>query len=170
VEALLNKFKSIFYLLAFIVVAILQTTLMQAMAIKGISPDLVLIFLVFLSMKEGAMIGVYAGFFTGICLDVYSPQYLGIGSFAKSIVGYLTGLLDERNIKIDDRYKLVVLCVASILHDTITSIGVYGAAITFNRLLLSDILPTAIYTTMFGGIILLVLIRRGYYGDAKHIG
>ncbi len=166
----MSKIRFLSYFIAFIAVVALQTTVVHAISIRGIKPDLVMIFLVFLSMKEGALVGVYAGFFPGLFLDVYAPQYLGIGSFAKSVVGYLAGLLDERNIKIDDRYKLIVLFLASVVHDAITSVGVYGSGPTFGRLLLSNILPAAIYSTMCGGIILLLLIRRGYYGDAKHSG
>jgi rod shape-determining protein MreD len=148
------------YVVAFIVLIILQTTLVEFISIKGIKPDLIICLLVYLSMKEGALAGIFGGFLMGLSMDVYSPQTLGTGSLAKSVIGYFTGLLDERNITLDEKYKLLVLLLAAVLHQLIISILVFGLGPAIKIHLLSSILPNALYTTLVGGLFLLVISRR----------
>jgi rod shape-determining protein MreD len=148
------------YLLIFFVLTVLQTTFVHFIAIRGVSPNLILLFIIYLSMKEGGLVGVYAGFAAGISFDVYSPQILGAGALAKSIIGYLTGLMDERTLKIDDKYKIGILFLASILHDIILYASIYSLSSAFKTAFLPLILPTALYTTLAGGIFILISSRR----------
>ncbi|OGS36488.1 MAG: rod shape-determining protein MreD [Elusimicrobia bacterium RIFOXYB2_FULL_49_7] len=152
--------KFIRYLAAFIAVVIIQTTLCRLISIKGIAPDLLLCFLLFLATKEGALIGVFTGFSMGLILDVYSPQTLGIGSLVGSVIGYLAGFLDERKITLDDKYKLPVVFLAALLKGVLTAALVFNAHAAFHHLFLSQILPTAFYTTLVGGVLLLIIGRR----------
>jgi rod shape-determining protein MreD len=148
------------YFLVFIALTVVQTTLCRLIAVKGVQPDLILIFIVYLSMKEGAMAGILCGFLAGLFFDVYSPQHLGAGSLAKSIVGYLSGLLDERNITLDDKYKMLVLFIAALFHDTVTASFAYGPAAAFKTILVFQSLPAALYTAFVGGIFFLAASRR----------
>jgi rod shape-determining protein MreD len=148
------------YLVVFIILSVLQTTFCQFISIRGIAPDLIVLFIIYIGMKEGGLAGVYTGFAAGLCFDVYSPQILGAGALAKCLIGYLTGLLDERTLKIDDKYKIGIVCLASLLHDLILSASLYGIPAAFQTAFLPVMLPTALYTTLAGGIYILIDSRR----------
>jgi len=150
----------LFYSILFIVLAVLQTTFCHLIAIRGIEPDLIVLFVVAIAMKEGGFVGVWFGFLAGLFFDVFSPQVLGTGSLAKSLLGYFAGLLDERTIKIDDKYRIAVIFFAVLLHDLIVAIATTGVHSTFESLFLTRILPAALYTTFFGGLYVLIEARR----------
>lgn len=148
------------YLILFILFTILQTTFCHFISIRGIEPNLILLFILYVSLKEGGLVGVYTGFGAGLCFDVYSPQILGAGALAKSVVGYLTGFMDERTLKIDDKYKIGIVFLAALLHDILVYSAVHSLADAFNTAFLPLILPTALYTTLAGGIFILIDSRR----------
>jgi rod shape-determining protein MreD len=152
--------KVIKYILIFIVLTVLQTTFCHFISIRGITPDLIVLFIIYISMKEGGLVGVYTGFAAGLCFDVYSPQVLGAGALAKCVIGYLTGLIDERTLKIDDKYKIGVVFLASLLHDLILYASIYSLPAAFHSAFLPVMLPTALYTTLAGGIYILIDSRR----------
>ncbi|MFH0919036.1 MAG: rod shape-determining protein MreD [Fibrobacterota bacterium] len=152
--------KALWYFLAFLVLVVLQTTFCRLISVGGIQPDLLLIFIIFVSMKEGPTAGVWTGFLAGLLFDVYSPQNLGSGSLAKSIIGLATGLLDERTIKIDDRLRLLIMFTAALLHGLILHASVYPVASAFTVAFLPQILPGALYTTLVGGIVVFIDSRR----------
>lgn len=148
------------HFVVFIAIVILQTTFCRLISIRGIQPDLALLFLLWLAMKEGALAGVYGGFAMGLIFDVYSPQTLGVGSLAKTITGYLAGFLDERNITLDDRFKPPVILIAALFHNALTAALVFDLPTVFHRMFLVEILPSALYTTAVGGLFLLLTHRR----------
>ncbi|HVP18717.1 MAG TPA: rod shape-determining protein MreD, partial [Spirochaetia bacterium] len=57
---------TIFTILALVVCALLQSTLLNRIAIRGVRPDLALIVLIFVSMRRGSMVGQVSGFASGI--------------------------------------------------------------------------------------------------------
>ena len=148
------------YSTAFILIAVLQTTFCHLISIKGAEPDLVLCFLLYLAVKEGALAGVYGGFIMGLVFDVYSPQVLGAGCLVKSVTGYLAGFLDERNITLDEKFKLPVIFIAALFHHLFSAALLFGFQTAFQKMLLVQILPSAAYTTLAGGLFLLVSYWR----------
>jgi len=148
------------YSIIFLVFTILQTTFCNFISIRGIAPDLIVLFIIYISIKEGGLVGVYTGFAAGISFDVYSPQVLGTGAMANSIIGYLAGLMDERTLKIDDKYKIGIVFFAAVLHDTILYSAIHSISAAFETAFLPLILPSSLYTTLAGGIFIIIDSRR----------
>lgn len=152
--------KAIRILLLFLLCAVLQTTLCHTLAIRGARPDLILLFTVWVAMKEGAFAGTIIGFLSGLFFDVYAPQNLGSGALANCVIGFLTGLLDERTLKIDPRYRVVIILLAALLHDAIVTLRLHEAATLVSAPFLLHVLPAALYTTLVGGVLLIFESRR----------
>ena len=79
--------------LIFVVVTLLQTTLLDFIAVRGVVPDLVLILLVFLAVRRGSMNGQVVGFLGGVVEDIISISPLGFHSLVRVLIGFLTGML-----------------------------------------------------------------------------
>ena len=54
-----------------------------------VSPDFLLIGLVFFAMRAGPGAGAIAGFFVGVVNDALTPAAFGAGALAHTVVGYL---------------------------------------------------------------------------------
>lgn len=75
-----------------LVLIILQTTLFRHFLIKGVAPDLLLVFLIFSAHTRGAFQGQILGFSSGIVEDLLSLSPLGFNGLIRLILSYLFGL------------------------------------------------------------------------------
>lgn len=107
------------WLVAVVVCLVLQSTLVPAIAIFGVQPDLLIVVFFFLCLRHGVLPGIYIGFFLGISLDLYSPALLGQNALAKTVIGFFMGLFNERVMRTDPILKIIILAVSFIIHDTI---------------------------------------------------
>ena len=103
---------------------LLQATLLERVAIKGVKPDIVLIILVFVSLRKGSMTGQLSGFISGIIEDLLSLAPLGFHAFSRTLIGFLYGLF-EGNIFLDPVFMpLIVVAVATIIKAILSSLVV----------------------------------------------
>ena len=72
---------------------VLNSTLLHLVAIRDTTPDLVLIFLLFLAVRRGAMSGQVAGFVVGVAEDLASVSPLGFHALLRTLLGFGSGLL-----------------------------------------------------------------------------
>ncbi|MBN1575946.1 MAG: rod shape-determining protein MreD [Chitinispirillaceae bacterium] len=136
-----------------ILLFILQTTAVPLIAIFGITPDLLILVLFFIGFKTDVIPAVFAGFFLGLAQDFYSPQILGQTALAKTIAGYFAGLCNEKVMRIDPIFQLVLLLLMFIIHDAVffavqmakTSTPIQAVGLE----IISSTLPRALYTLFF---------------------
>ncbi|HNX28253.1 MAG TPA: rod shape-determining protein MreD [Syntrophomonadaceae bacterium] len=80
------------FLLPFLAV-FLQSTVFGFYSIKGTLPDMVLVFVVFFSVINGAAKGTVYGFLCGLLEDLYLGRFIGINAISKALTGFLVGKL-----------------------------------------------------------------------------
>ncbi|MDR2447135.1 MAG: rod shape-determining protein MreD [Treponema sp.] len=105
--------KNIAWSVAFIIIAaILQSTLLQRLAIYNAVPDIALGILVFSSYFNGVMVGQFTGFFSGLALDFLSAAPLGLNALVRTVAGALSGRI--KGIFVADAIFLpMMLCGAA---------------------------------------------------------
>jgi len=157
----------ILYIAFFILCIILQITIIPLFSIKGISPDLIIILVISVSIQRGKFWGVVAGFSTGLVFDAFGTALVGLSSLANSISAFVAGfLLGEQ---VEQRFGVIVglILVSLLIHDflyyTILSIG---TSIGFWVTLFKHVVPQSFYTLIFMVIIHMVL-PRGLWAPAK---
>ena len=97
----------------------LQTTL-AGLVIRGTAAiDLVLIVVVYIALKSGPVTGLLAGTVAGLIQDALSNPILGIGGLAKTMVGFLAGLLATQFILNGPLPRFVLIVMATALHAAI---------------------------------------------------
>ena len=105
--------------MAAILIAIgLQTTLSTQGFGNG-TLDLVLIVVVYIAIKSGPSTGVMAGTVAGLIQDSLSSGILGIGGLAKTIVGFLAGVLGSQFIVTAPLPRFLLLMMGTVLHAAI---------------------------------------------------
>lgn len=111
--------------LAAILIAIaLQTTLASLVLRGSAAIDLVLIVVVYVAIKSGPVTGLMAGTVAGLIQDALSSGILGIGGLAKTIVGFLAGVLGSQFIVTAPVPRFLLLLLATGLHAGIF-VGLY---------------------------------------------
>jgi len=104
---------------AILVALALQTTL-AGLVIRGTAAiDLVLIVVVYIALKSGPVTGLLAGTVAGLIQDALSTPVLGIGGLAKTLVGFLSGVLATQFILNGPLPRFVLLLMATALHAAI---------------------------------------------------
>lgn len=108
------------WLLFFAIALALQMTIMPSMAIGGtIYPEALLIPLFILSIEEGRLAGIWAGFFAGLLADVLRSDYLGAQALAMTLVGGYVGLFCKKKFNAGPIVQIIIFITASILHDIV---------------------------------------------------
>lgn len=75
-------------------VLLLQMSLSDLLTIRGLRPDFILIYVVYVSLKWGSLTGVIAGFSMGLMEDALSAgSLMGLAPLTKSLTGFLVGRL-----------------------------------------------------------------------------
>ncbi|MCH7678109.1 rod shape-determining protein MreD [candidate division KSB1 bacterium] len=157
----------IFYIAFFILCIILQLTVIPLFCINRISPNLILILVISVSIQRGKFWGVIAGFSAGLVFDAFGTTLVGLSSFVNSISAFVAGfLLGEQ---LEQRFGVIVglilvsLFIHDFLHFTILSIG---TSIGFWATLFKYVVPQSFYTLIFMVIIHMVL-PRGLWAPAR---
>ncbi len=83
---------------------------------NGTSIDLVLIVVVYVAIKSGPSTGVLAGTVAGLIQDSLTSGILGIGGLAKTLVGFLCGVLGSQFIVTAPLPRFLLLLMGTALH------------------------------------------------------
>ena len=90
----MKKFKSfLILLLLFLIIYFLQFNFFTWFNIRGIMPNLFVVFTLFVGIFIGQRIGIAVGLFVGIVIDVIIGKQVGFTGIALGIVGYVGELL-----------------------------------------------------------------------------
>jgi len=103
--------------LAIVLALALQTTVAR-FVIRGIvAVDLVLVVVVYVALASGPVTGLLSGTFAGLVQDTLAGSgIIGIGGLAKTIVGFLTGIVGTQFIVVQPLPRFVVFFSATLLH------------------------------------------------------
>ena len=101
----------------------LQTTL--ARYVRGsVAVNLVLVVVVYVALISGPVTGLLTGTFAGLAQDALATGVIGIGGLAKTLVGFLTGIIGTQFIVAQPLPRFCVFFGATVLHELVF-IGLY---------------------------------------------
>jgi rod shape-determining protein MreD len=98
----------------------LQTTLARFLVHGSIGVDLVLIAVVYLGLTTGPVVGLFSGSLAGLAQDALASGVVGVGGLAKTIVGYLTGIVGTTFIMTQTVPRFLTFFVATVVQAVVT--------------------------------------------------
>ena len=110
--------------LATVIALALQTTLARFIVGGTVAVDLVLVVVVYAALTAGPVTGLLTGAFAGIVQDALSSGVIGIGGLAKTVVGFLAGIIGTQFIVAQPLPRFVVFVAATVVH-AVLFIGLY---------------------------------------------
>jgi len=111
-------------ILAVSLALVLQTTLARFLLRGTLAVDLVLVAVVYVALTSGPVTGLLSGAFAGLVQDALSSGVIGIGGLAKTVVGFLAGVVGTQFIVAQSLPRFVVFFSATVLH-AVVFIGLY---------------------------------------------
>lgn len=142
-----RQIKFDYFKIAFIIVCafLLQTYLVPVLEINIWRPDLILIVILFVGYKYGALSATLVGFVLGIFQDSLSASPVGISSFANCVIGFLAGSIREYKFKSNTAYLFTILLI--LLHGLLFfMIYQFKTETNFTYLIYARVFPNTIYT------------------------
>jgi rod shape-determining protein MreD len=112
-------------LLAIALALALQTTLARFVARGSMAVDLVLVVVVYVALTSGPVTGLLTGTVAGLMQDALSTGVIGIGGLAKTLVGFLAGVIGSQFIVSQSVPRFVVFFGATLLH-AVVFMGLYA--------------------------------------------
>ena len=106
-------------ILAVAVALAVQTTMARFLVRGSVAVDLVLVAVVYVALTSGPVTGLLAGTFAGLIQDALTTGIIGIGGLAKTIVGFLAGIVGTQFIVAQPLPRFVVFFGATVLHAVI---------------------------------------------------
>ena len=103
----------------------LQTTLARLVVRGSMAVDLVLVVVVYVALTSGPVTGLLTGTVAGLLQDALSTGVIGIGGLAKTIVGFLAGVIGSQFIVSQSVPRFVVFFGATVLH-AVVFMGLYA--------------------------------------------
>lgn len=113
--------KALWVILGTALALALQTTAARFLAGGVIIVDLVLVVVIYAALAGGPVTGLLAGTFAGFVQDALSSGtgVIGIGGLAKTIVGFLAGVIGTQFIIVQVPPRFVAFFLATIVHAAI---------------------------------------------------
>lgn len=155
----MNYFK---WIAGFIVIIILQSTIVPLLAIYQIRPDFLLIAVFVFALEVNQIRATITGFLVGVLQDLLtSGGIIGLSALTKSITGFTVGFNSKRKKTLKPRWIIVGFIVISLLHDIIFYfVLVYTLSDTMSllKMIVRYSIPTTLYSSIF--LIILFMVQR----------
>jgi rod shape-determining protein MreD len=126
--------------------AILQTSVVPHLAVRGVFPDLPLLIVVNWSLVRGAREGIVWGFVAGVAVDLLSGAPFGAATLSLMVVGLVSGLASATVVRARFVLPPVTVFLATLLYDLVflSVVQVVGHPVDWGGTLLRIALPSAL--------------------------
>jgi rod shape-determining protein MreD len=141
--------RHIVVIILFIAALILNETLMPVIALGGVSPNLLIYFVIFTALAKRPYQAAFWGAIVGLFEDLMIGRYIGLGilsyAFAAYVIAYLRARFYQENLLI----PVLAVFIGSFVFGSLYLIlaQVIAAPLPFISSFASDVLPQSLYNT-----------------------
>ena len=151
------------YTIIIILTFIFQSWSSEFFTLGTIEPDFCLIVLIYISIKNGGIVGTLFGFFIGIFIDLSSGtnQFFGLTPLIYTTTGYFCSYLKGESDKLNKIYFTSIWISIILIQFLIFSLIVYQYLLIQSPIaFLVKWLATSLYTLIFLGIFQIMVPLR----------
>lgn len=138
------------YAVMVIVLTVLQTTVVPFIGLHGVTPDLLLIYVIIIALREGQIPGTVVGFVIGLFSDLAAGDFIGLGALTKTIAGFVAGYFYNEATPLQSLGSskfLWVVAIAGGIHNLIHHMFLLqGLSLPFTEIIVKFAIGTTIYT------------------------
>ena len=161
------KMKTLFYTLCILLIVLLQTTILHYISIKGVMPNLVIVFIIVTAFMRGSAEGAAVGFFAGLAMDMMFGNILGFYALLGFYLGFSIGSMNKGIFKENLLLVIFFTFIFSIAYEVVVYVinNIMSGSINLLYPLTTIILPEAIYNSVISILIYPLILKAGRYFD-----
>ncbi len=154
------------YVVLSILVVVVQALVARFLVVVDIVPDLVLLWIVYIAVREGQLAATTAGFLLGLIIDLLSGQdgMLGLSTLSKTVGGFVAGYFFSEGKTyqtLGGSRFIIAVAIVSVVHNGLYFvIFLQGTDIGWWEILLRYGIPTALYTSVVALVPMFVFARK----------
>ena len=153
-----------YYGISALLLTVLHMTILDFISIGNITPDLLIILVVVISIQEGQFRAVFAGFFIGLMFDIVSIDVIGTNALTKTVAAFFAGFFykeGESRLILGSYKFIIIILIASLIHNFIYHIFYLRLSeASLMVFFLKYGVAAALYTTVLAVFPMLFKIRR----------
>jgi len=151
--------KNIFWIILIIFAVAIQATWLEAIRIRGVVPDIVLLIIVYFALNDGEERAMWTGALGGVFEDVAADTALGHHVLCNVIVGYVVGRVGQRLVIDHPAVKAGMVFLAALGHGILFTFVAYVQQPELGVFypVLSNVVPTAFYTAFITPVVFVML-------------
>ena len=108
--------KRVVQILLIFICFLLQCTLFQSIAFAGIVPNLMVIVTSIYGFVEGRSDGMIAGFISGLLMDIFYADFLGINMLIFLYIGYVNGVANRVFYPDDIKFPILFISLSDLAY------------------------------------------------------
>ncbi len=147
-----------------IILSLLQISLLNLIEVKGITPDLLLILVVWITLAEGQFTGLFFGFGIGLLFDFITLDVIGTNALTKTIAAFFVGYFYKEGYvseRLGSFFFVLITLVTAVIHNLIYYIFYIRLSdLNYLDFFIRYGLATSAYTGVFAIIAMLLNIPR----------
>jgi len=136
-----------------------QATVVPALRIGDVAPDLPLILVVLLALRRGPEVGGLAGFAMGLLQDAAGGGIIGVQALTKALVGFAVGALAGELLGTQPLVQVPGLALLTIAEGLLRFgfLKLFHFPVPFGELMIYVVLPQALYNGFLGAALVFAL-------------
>lgn len=152
-------------IIVFLLLYFLQTNFFNWFTIAGISPNLFVIYMLFIGLFAGKRVGIPMGVTLGLALDFFISKKIGILGIMLGVVGAVGGFL-SKNFSKDSRMTIILMTIGVTF---VYELGVYilNYMIVSSLIEIVPFLKIVLLEILYNVILVIILYpiiqKTGYY-------
>ncbi|MFZ1081744.1 MAG: rod shape-determining protein MreD [Candidatus Kryptoniota bacterium] len=154
------------YAILGIIIILVQKFLDDFASIDTVSPQLVLLFAVYIALREGQLFGMGGGFVIGLFHDLLVTHFLGFTSFIGVIAGFVAGFFYKESDaeSVAKNFNFAWISAITLFISGLAAVPIVASGeLNFLYVFLKFTLGTTVYTSIFAMIIVFVNGNRSRY-------
>lgn len=156
----------IVYIILGVISILLQKFLDNFASVGSVAPQLVILFVIYISLREGQLFGVTGGFIAGLANDMLVTHFIGFTSFVGVLAGFISGFF-YRESEVDLAARTLnfawISAVTLFLTELIALPIVAAGELNYFYVFLKFTVGTTVYTSVFAMIIVFVNGKKNRY-------
>ncbi|MBS1518763.1 MAG: rod shape-determining protein MreD [Bacteroidetes bacterium] len=148
------------FAIIFAVLIIVQVSFVWLIAISNynITPDLVIVLVIYLGFTRGQIAGMVSGFITGLTLDLLSGSFIGLSALSYCVAGFIAGYFSFQDTAKSSVKRSMIgimfLCTV-IAYSIFFWIYYQGSSVSFPEIFMKYVLTTTLYTLVIGTVLVI---------------
>lgn len=143
--------KIFLYFFVFLILLFLQVTILPFFSVGNLVPDVVLLGVVILGVREGGVPAMVTASIIGFVRDAFTTHFLGLSMLSLIIAAFLAGVVARNNSRLGLQGKLIAFFLVILISSFVYYfIYLFGAQQGILRVAGLYALPAALYTFIIG--------------------